>query len=743
MMKNISTIILFFFCSTFLLGQEKDHLFFLETDTTWRQEQFIFPIQHARDIDYKGVEDARFPVGWEDQDSPNFWSYVFAWDIEHDGEITPTELETDLQKYFSGLMRGKETNVQISKKNTIDNKTHYIGAVKTIDNFFTKEPMTLHVQADQIYCEEKKKSILLFKFSPKEFGHKVWKKLEEPKLPAEMIACEETKQKKIYDLVNACAEYGQFNGSVLVAEKGKIIYKNGFGKANMEWDIPNKADTKHRLASVTKQFTAMAIVQLAAANKLILDAPVTNYLPNYPKENGNKITIHHLLTHTSGLPNYTSFSNYREMMSEHHSPMDLVNLFSDLPLEFTPGEKFSYSNSGYALLGVIIEKITGKTYEQVLQDKIFSPLKMSDSGFDNNSTVLKNRATGYYKVVNSFENAGYIDMTTAYAAGALYSTVEDLYLWDQALYTEQLVPKKYMDLLFGKHILAWGGGDYGYGWEIGNMRIGNTKNESQTIAHSGGINGFNTRITRFPADQSVVILLNNTSGAPLYDMTTAINGILHGKPYIYPKRSLAYTLLDSIETNGIAAGLLLYKQIKTSDDYHLNEREMNLAGYQLLQSDRAEEAAAIFKINVEAFPNSFNVFDSYGEAFLVLGDTTQSIENYKKSVKLNPDNEGGIKILNGLGIDTNSLITKIPGEHLKLLAGDYKAINQSRDWKIVIEEVDGKLFGNDGGYRYKLNPVGDDKFINPDDGASLVFDAKNKEAITFLIFGRVTFEKVK
>jgi tetratricopeptide (TPR) repeat protein len=170
---------------------------------------------------------------------------------------------------------------------------------------------------------------------------------------------------------------------------------------------------------------------------------------------------------------------------------------------------------------------------------------------------------------------------------------------------------------------------------------------------------------------------------------------------------------------------------------------MNLSGYQLLGSARAEEAAAILKINTEVFPNSFNAYDSYGEVLLVLGDTTQAIENYKKSVQLNPDNKGGIKILNGLGIKTDDLIIEIPVEHLKLLAGEYQAINQSRDWKIVIEEKDGKLFGNDGGYRYRLNPVGEDRFINPDDGATLVFDAKDKDAITFVIFGKVTFEQVK
>lgn len=552
---------------------------------------------------------------------------------------------------------------------------------------------------------------------------------------------QETKAKKIHELLSACAEYGQFNGSVLVAEKGEIIYKSGFGQANMEWDVPNKANTKHRLASVSKQFTAMLIVQLAAENKLKLDVPITSYLPDYPKTNGDKITSHHLLTHTSGIPNYTSSPNYREMMRGPYSPMEIVNLFADLALEFTPGEKFNYSNSGYVLLGVIIEKITGKTYEKVLQEKIFSPLKMNNTGYDSNRTILKNRASGYNKVANSFENANYIHMSTPYAAGALYSTVEDLYRWDQALYTEKLLPKKYRDLLFESYTPAWGGQGYGYGWEIGKMNIGQTKEQVQTIKHGGSINGFNTLITRIPSDQSSIILLNNTGGAPLYDMTTAVIGILHKKPYTFPKRSLAYSLLDAIEKDGITAALLYYKEIKTSDDYHLDENEMNLSGYQLLQSGRAKEAASVFKLNTEAFPNAFNVYDSYGEALMVLGDTTQAIDNYKRSVQLNPDNENGIKILKGLGVNTNNLIKKVPIEHLKLLAGAYKAIDQNRDWKIVIEEVNGELFGNDGGYRYKLNPVGDDKFINPDDGATVVFDTKDKNAITFLIFGRVKFKK--
>lgn len=560
------------------------------------------------------------------------------------------------------------------------------------------------------------------------------------------IASGQSKVDKINELVSRCAEYGKFNGSVLVAEKGAVIYKNGYGFANMEWGVPNRPDTKHRLASITKQFTAMLIVQLVADNKLALDVPISTYLPDYPKKNGDRITIHHLLTHSSGTPNYTSFPTYRDMMRNPHSPEEIVRLFEDLALEFTPGEKFAYSNSGYVLLGAIIEKVSGKTFEQVLQDKILTPLKMDNTGYDHNDRVIKNRASGYNKNGNTFVNANYIDMSVPFAAGAIYSTVEDMFLWDQALYTEKLLPKKYMDLLFEKHIPA-GPNYYGYGWEIGNMPIGNTKESVQTIGHSGGINGFNTLITRLAADNKVILLLCNTGDAPLYDITKAIVGILYDKPFDFPKRSVATSLSNAIEQDGIETALQFYRKIKDSSDYHLDENEMNLAGYGLLQSDRAEAAAAVFKLNVEAFPKSFNVYDSYGEALLALGNKAEAIENYKKSIAINPGNENGVKVLKGLGVDTDALITKVPITYLELLVGEYVINNQSAemngDWKIVFELVDGQLYGNDRGYRYKVIPVGGEAFINPDDGASLVFDTTDKNTITMVLFGKYTFKKVK
>jgi tetratricopeptide (TPR) repeat protein len=381
----------------------------------------------------------------------------------------------------------------------------------------------------------------------------------------------------------------------------------------------------------------------------------------------------------------TSFPGFSKNISRNsYSPLQLVNLFADSTLQFKPGERNEYSNSGYILLGYIIEKVTGKSYERALQENIFTPLQMNNTGYDHSGPLLKNRAKGYEKSGWTYVNANFIDMSVPHAAGALYSTVEDLSLWDQALYGNQLLRKENRELLFTKHIPSGGGH---YGWGIDEMPLGNTAERIETVGHGGGIDGFNTQLTRIPSDKSFIVLLNNTGRAPL------------------------------------------------------NENEMNMTGYQFLLTGRAKEAAAVFKLNTQAFPKSSNVYDSYGEVLMALGNKTEALENYKKSVKLNPGNEGGIKILKDNGIKTDDLIKKVPIEYLKLLEGEYLNAD-NKEWKIKFDVAEGILYGNDKGYRYKVLPVGEGEFVNPDDGASLVFDTKDKNAITLVLFGRFKFKKV-
>lgn len=449
---------------------------------------------------------------------------------------------------------------------------------------------------------------------------------------------------QIDQLLKRYAEYGQFNGSILVSQHGKPIYQNGFGLANMEWEIPNAANTKHRLGSITKQFTAMLILQLAEQGKLKLDVPITTYIPDYPKANGEQITVHHLLTHTSGIPNYTAFPNFfKDICRNYYSPADFVKLFWEMPLEFKPGEKFAYSNSGYFLLGYIIEKVSGKTYETCLQENIFTPLHMNDTGFDHSERITKNRAAAYEKNGSGFNIAPYIDMNLPYAAGSMYSTVDDLYLWDQALYTDRLISDQSRELMFGNHIAARGG-YYAYGWSV--FDIDNLTGKKLKITeHGGGINGFNTLISRNITDKNLVVLLNNTGSGPLNEINRAINNILYGKPYEMPKKSLAHTLLATINEKGLKAGLIQFNELKKSEVYALKEGEINNAGYQLLAAGKVAEAIEMFKINAEAFPKSGNVYDSLGEAYLKNGNKELAIVNYKKSIALDPGNEAGKKVL--------------------------------------------------------------------------------------------------
>jgi CubicO group peptidase (beta-lactamase class C family) len=485
----------------------------------------------------------------------------------------------------------------------------------------------------------------------------------------------QTKIEQIEELLSTYEEYGKFNGSVLVSDQGKVIYKKGFGMANMEWDIPNQPNTKHRLGSITKQFTAMLILQLVAEGKLDLQAPITNYLTDYPKASGDIITSHHLLTHTSGIPNYTSFPTFMEDNSRNpYTPEEFVKMFADKELDFTPGEKFSYSNSGYFLLGVLIEKLSGKSYEQMLQDKIFIPLNMKDSGYDNHEDILKNRATGYEKQGRDYINSSYLDMSIPYAAGSIYSTVEDLFKWDQSLYTTEILSKNYMTLYFEPQISAWGNSHYAYGWGVGYAQIGNSTDSILAIGHGGGINGFNTNISRTTSNNSLIVLLNNTGGAPLNAMTEAILGIMHGKEYDMPKQSVADAVLTVIDDKGIDAGISHYNKIKDSENYSLREGEMNAIGYVLMRSDRLEESSKIFQLIVEEFPTSWNAYDSYGESLMKLGKNDLAIKNYRKSVELNPNNQNGISSLKLLGDDVSDLVkeVKVSNAVLETYIGEYE-----------------------------------------------------------------------
>jgi CubicO group peptidase (beta-lactamase class C family) len=302
---------------------------------------------------------------------------------------------------------------------------------------------------------------------------------------------------RVDEYLNELVKQNRFSGSILIARDGHVLMRKGYGMANYETDVPNTPQTKFRLGSITKQFTAVAIMMLQERGKLSVQDSICKYVPECPAA-WQPVRIHHLLTHTSGIWNLTNSPDYRKTMSLPSTPTETIARFKDKPLDFTPGERFNYSNSGYILLGYLVEKVSGQTYEAFLRENIFEPLKMMNTGYDNPNTVLKNRASGYSMRTGNLTNALYLDMTIPFAAGALYSTVEDLYLWDQSLYTEKLVKQKTLDAVFTPFK-----SNYGYGFAI-EKRFG-----LRNITHGGAINGFTSFISRFPDERATIIVLNN------------------------------------------------------------------------------------------------------------------------------------------------------------------------------------------------------------------------------------------
>jgi CubicO group peptidase (beta-lactamase class C family) len=318
-------------------------------------------------------------------------------------------------------------------------------------------------------------------------------------------------------IMQSYASKQQFIGTALVARGGEVLFSKGYGPADVEWDVPNAPNTKFRLGSLTKQFTAASILLLEERGKLSVNDPVKKYLPDAPAA-WDKITIFHLLTHTSGIPNFTSFPDYPKLEPFPATAKELVARFQDKPLEFAPGEKWNYSNSGYVLLGYLIEKITGGTYQKFVNENIFTPLGMKDSGYDSNTAVISHRASGYAHGPNGLENAGYVNMTVPLSAGGLYSTTEDLLKWEQGLFGGKLLSAASLEKMTTPFK-----NNYAFGVGVED-RAGH-----KVISHNGGIEGFNTQLEYYPADKLTVAVLANVQGAPLGPITSQLAAVAHGQ----------------------------------------------------------------------------------------------------------------------------------------------------------------------------------------------------------------------
>ena len=447
-------------------------------------------------------------------------------------------------------------------------------------------------------------------------------------------------------LLNAHQKIDQMSGTVLVADKGEVVYRGAVGMANSDWSIPNDLNTKFRLASVTKQFTSMLVMLLVRDGKIDLGAPLTKYLPNYPAESGDRVTIHQLLNHTSGIPSYTDRPEFMHMESKGHYTVEafLVEFCSD-PLEFDPGTQFSYNNSGYFILGAIVEAVTQTTYQNALRERILEPLEMHDTGYDDQYAVTAHRATGYTEILGGRRVATWMDMTTPYAAGALYSTVDDLWKWDQALRAKRLLDGELEQLMFTPGLE-----NYGFGWDIVDSEDDeNGSPRGPVISHSGGMPGVSTLIWRMPSIGRCVIILSNSGNANPGAIKNGITEILDGREPKIPLPRGDYVVARRVLDEGIEAGLVeLARWPQVIRDEYI-ERDVNAIAYNLLEQERYAEAIQLFEFLVATYPTSANAWDSLGEGHLLAGHRELAIMNYKKSLELDPESATIPGILKRLG----------------------------------------------------------------------------------------------
>jgi CubicO group peptidase (beta-lactamase class C family) len=434
----------------------------------------------------------------------------------------------------------------------------------------------------------------------------------------------------IDELMTTLYQRGQFNGAVLVAKQGQILYRKAFGKANFQTGVDFAPETPSDVGSVTKQFTAMAIMILAQQKRLSYDDPVGKYIPEFSRSaHLGQITLRELLNHTSGIPRDNDLGIDDAGVDDEQGLIAFLRKRDDLLR--TPGLKYSYSNAGYDLLGIVVERVSGETFSSFLEREIFKPIGMSNTFYVRSMRKSAKAAVGY----NQFGDVDDGGPDPLSGDGGIYSTVDDLFKWDQALYTDKLVPQSALSEAFTPGRVQEGTTAYGFGWNV--VEEGGNK----CLWHTGKSAGFRAFIQRCLTGKVTVIMLTNKGDSKRQDINAAIQEILVGQPYVLPKLSGAEKLYKVIHESGIQSALLAYETLRNAKnaEYDLGEAEVNTLGYQLLYGDkRATDSIAIFKLNTKEHPMSSNAFDSLGEAYWRNGNSDLAIASYETALKLDPSN---------------------------------------------------------------------------------------------------------
>lgn len=426
----------------------------------------------------------------------------------------------------------------------------------------------------------------------------------------------------VENYMNFSVKFDKFSGVVLVSHNGKKVFAKAYGMANYELQVPNTLDTKFRIGSVSKTFTAAAITKLYQENKIDLDASICKYLDECPAF-WEKITIRQLLSHTSGIVSFTGLPEAKgNFLLLEHTSKEIVDLFRTKQLESAPGEKYNYNNSGYYLLGLIIEKVSGSPLEQYLQNNFFIPLQLKNTGVDKKETLIINRASGYHQVNDSvFVNTSDINMGNSFAIGGLYSTANDLLKWADVFDSDVL----FKDKIRKEIVTKAKNSNYGLGWDL------DSAGQNPRFYHDGGITDFSTSLQRI-GDFTIIAISNKGNDAGIkvaYDIV--------GKIFTYPATIRGIQDEMSHETSGELLQLI-NKAKQNFPRFRINEKLVNDVADDLMKQEKTKQAIEVYTLNTLLYPDSENAYLKLGEAYLSIKNSQQAMKNFDNCLKINPSN---------------------------------------------------------------------------------------------------------
>ncbi len=431
-------------------------------------------------------------------------------------------------------------------------------------------------------------------------------------------------------------DYNMFDGAVLVAENGKVIYKGAFGLANREWNIPNTTDTKFMIGSVSKPLTCILALIQVQKGLISLDKTIADYLPEFSGKPAAAVTIRQLMSHSSGMPNYDIIKDFFPRISrQHFSREEYIKIYMDSALVFTPGSSYYYSSWGFFTLGYILERVTGKSYSQLMKEDMLDKLGMTGTGSYFHTQVIEKRASGYDYSLGGYTSADFRDQSNTMGTGDLYSTVEDLFKLHLALSHYTLLNKQLTDEMFTPGIRPW---QYGFGWF--NQQFKYTPTDSVAANyHLGMTEGFLSFMVRIPSSNSLVVFLCNSSPTHFFGIAGNLMKVLYNKPVVLkqPVHKVLETLLATAD--GKKAVEEYTRMKKDTANYYIDWLAMNQLGDQLVTLKRYEDARVVFENNAAEFPNRDLALFSVANIYELLGRKEDAIAWYQKVLALNPKYE--------------------------------------------------------------------------------------------------------